>query len=376
MENSKQKQKLKLLCLARILLDETDEQHMLSLQEIIDRLEKEGIHAARKALYEDFKLLQEFGIDLIPVKQGKRTCYYVGGRDFQLPELKLLVDAIQSSRFITAKKSQELIGKLENLAGRSTGELLHRHVNILNRNKTDNEKIYYAVDIIHSAIDQDRQMEFQYFRWTPQKTQELRHRGKPYRVSPWLLSWDDENYYLTAYDQNADLIKNFRVDKILEPRILPLKRQGQEAFVSGSPQDYASCLFGMFTGDLQEVLIRADNSLAGVFIDRFGLGVELQTWDERTFVARFTVGLSVQFMGWLLSFGDQIEVIAPRSLREKLLKMGENLIEVYSSQPSVTASAVLDRLREEEEQGKKETPQMEASAQTENDSSEESEKEA
>lgn len=350
MEETKRKQKLKMLYLMKILMEETDEGHPLSLMEIREKLEGYGIHAARKALYNDFDLLEEFGADLISQKTGKGTFYYIGSRKFQQPELKLLVDAIQSSGFITAKKSRELIEKIESLGGITTAEMLRRTSRALNHRKTANEKSYYAVDAIHQAIDQDRQMEFQYFRWTPDKKQELRHNGDVYSVSPWLLSWDNENYYLTAYDQEAGMIKNFRVDKILNPRLTERPREGREAFEDRSPEAYASCLFGMFTGDLEDVLIRADSSLAGVLIDRFGMDVEMTSWDENTIIARFTAGISSQFLGWLLSFGKQMEVISPRSLRDQLLQIGNELQQTYSRNPSLPASALREALKQDQKE--------------------------
>lgn len=350
MEETKRWQKLKMLYLVKILMEETDEEHPLSLVEISDKLEANGIHAARKALYNDFDLLQKFGLDLICQKTGKGTFYYIGSRKFQQPELKLLVDAIQSSGFITAKKSVELIEKLKSLGGITTAEMLKRTSGTLNHRKTVNEQCYYAVDAIHQAIDLDRQMEFQYFRWTPDKEQQLKHGGEPYVVSPWLLSWDNENYYLTAYDQKAQIIKNFRVDKILNPELVDSPREGREAFENGSPEAYASCLFGMFTGDLEEVLVKADNSLAGVLIDRFGLNVEMKRWDDSSVVARFTAGISTQFLGWLLSFGNQIEVISPRHLREKLLEIGKELVNAYSDCPVISPSAVRDSLEDPDQE--------------------------
>ena len=338
-----------MLYLTKILMEETDEEHPLSLAQISEKLEEYGIHAARKALYNDFELLEEFGADLISMKTGKGTFYYIGSRKFQQPELKLLVDAIESSGFITPKKSKELIEKLESLGGITTAEMLKRTSGNLNRRKAGNEKSYYAVDAIHQAIDLDRQMEFQYFQWTPDKKQELRHSGEVYTVSPWLLSWDNENYYLTAYDQKAEKIKNFRVDKILNPEVTELPRQGREAFENGSPEAYASCLFGMFTGDLQEVLIKADNSLAGVLIDRFGLDVEMVRWDEKHIAARFTAGISGQFLGWLLSFGSQMEVISPRFLREQILQIGNEIASAYSQAPTAAPTAVREALKANQE---------------------------
>ena len=203
-------QKLKLLYLADILLTETDEDYPLTLREIISKLKGFDISADRKTLYQDFEVLREYGYDIISEKRGRSCCYFLGERSFELPELKLLVDSVQSAKFITDKKSGVLIKKLESLTSRHLAKQLNRQVVISGRVKTMNESIYYNVDRLHEAINCDRQITFNYFQWNIKKEQELRHDGKLYKVSPWGLMWDDENYYLVAYDAEEEIIKHFR----------------------------------------------------------------------------------------------------------------------------------------------------------------------
>ena len=184
-------QKLKLLYLLKILSEETDEEHALSAQEIIEKLSGYGCSADRKTLYGDFEELRRFGYDIVPRRTQRTTLYYLGEREFQLAELKLLVDTVQSAKFISDRRSNELIAKLETLTSRGQARQLHRQVVLSGRVKTVNEKIYYNVDDIHRAIGEEKQISFRYFQWNLKKEPELRRGGKIYRVSPWALMWDD-----------------------------------------------------------------------------------------------------------------------------------------------------------------------------------------
>ena len=241
-------QKLKLLYLAQIFSEETDEDHGLTLAEIAQRLSRLDINAERKTLYQDFEELRRFGMDICTNQEGKSFRYFLGSRTFQLPELKLLVDAVQSSRFITEQKSRELIKKLETLTSRSNANQLQRQVLIAGRIKTMNESIYYNVDGLHTAIAKERQIQFRYFRWGPDKTMILRHNGELYTVSPWHLCWDDENYYLVAYDSASGRIKHYRVDKMKNITITDLPRDGAETMEHLDLTIYTRRLFGMFGG--------------------------------------------------------------------------------------------------------------------------------
>ena len=213
-------QKLRTLRLMEILLERTDDTHMLNASELCTILDQEyGISTDRRTIYTEMEILDKFGLD-IQQKKGKNPGYYIGARDFELPELKLLVDAIQSSKFITERKSNALIKKLEKLVSKYDAMKLQRQVYVSGRIKTMNESIYYTVDAIHNAIAQNKKIRFQYFQWNVKKEMELRHGGAYYHISPWGLSWDDENYYLIGYDSDAEQIRHYRVDKMQNTEIL------------------------------------------------------------------------------------------------------------------------------------------------------------
>ena len=221
-------QKLKMLFLAKIFSEETDDNHSLTMPQIIDKLSACGVNADRKTLYLDFEELRHFGLDIIAVKEGRECFYHLGNRDFELPELKLLVDSVQSAKFITDKKSKELIKKLEALVSKYEGKQLHRQVVISGRIKTMNESIYYNVDKLHEAIGADAQIRFKYYQWNVEKKMELRKDGAWYQISPWGLMWDDENYYLVGYDAEDDKIKHYRVDKMLRISVVDVRREGKD----------------------------------------------------------------------------------------------------------------------------------------------------
>ena len=213
-------QKLKLYYLAKIMVNNTGDEHAMTLQDIKYALEQYEITADRKSLYDDFNVLRDMGIDILREQRGRSYYYHVGKKKFELAELKLLVDAIQSSKFITVKKSHELIRKLESFASRYEASKLQRQVVVTGRIKTMNECIYYNVDAIHSAIANNRMIQFQYFQWNTKKKMEMRHNGQFYKISPWALTWDDENYYLVGYDAQAEKIKHYRVDKMRKLSIM------------------------------------------------------------------------------------------------------------------------------------------------------------
>ena len=223
-------QKLKILYLMKILLEKTDETHSITVQEMITALASYGITAERKSLYSDLESLRTYGLDVIGVQENRNYYYHVGNRQFELAELKLLVDSVQSARFITARKSAELIHKIEGLASQYEASKLNRQVYVTERVKTMNESIYYNVDSIHTAISENAQIRFQYFNWNVDKEMLLRRNGGYYEISPWALTWNDENYYLVGYDSSETKIKHFRVDKMLHIEMLPEKREGREVF--------------------------------------------------------------------------------------------------------------------------------------------------
>ncbi len=313
------------------MIEKTDDDHMITMPEIQKALEAYDVTADRKSLYDDMDVLRLFGLDIIGEKIGRNYYYHVGKKQFEIAELKLLVDAIQSSKFITAKKSQELIRKLTTMASEYEASQLKRQVVVQGRVKTMNESIYYFVDDVHRAITENRQIQFEYMRWNMDKKME-RYRDQPYRVSPWSLTWDDENYYLIAYDEEADCIKHFRVDKMKSIKVLDEKRVGKDCFKEFNLAQYAKMSFGMFGGEKTGVKMAFKNEMVGVFIDRFGREIMIhpskkEGWSETS----VQVSVSDQFFGWVFALGSAVKIISPQKVVERFKTVLENTQNLYDT---------------------------------------------
>lgn len=322
-------QKFKLYRLAQIMLEMTDDEHYITMPEIIEALGKYEITADRKSIYNDLRDLEVLGIEVEGESAGKGYHYHVVNRPFELAELKLLVDAIQSSKFITERKTNTLIKKLEKMISKYETMKLQRQVFVSGRIKTMNESIYYTVDAIHNAIAENRKIYFQYYQWNVKKEMELRHNGAVYHISPWGLSWDNENYYLIGYDSEAEKMKHYRVDKMLHIKLSDEKREGKESFKQLDLADYAKKSFGMFGGKEQQVKLLVDNSLAGVIIDRFGKDVMIIPADKEHFTVNVTVHISNQFLAWVISLGEGVKIISPDEVVNRLKKEVERLAGQY-----------------------------------------------
>ena len=324
-------QKLKPIYLMKILNEKTDENHCLSAQELITELSAYGISAERKSIYDDIECLTQLGFDIVNNKSRTNGGYYLASRDFELPELKLLVDAVQSSRFITQKKSRELISKIEKLAGPYDGKQLQRQVFVAGRVKTENESIYYNVDRIHHAIQENAPITFTYLEWNLKKELHPRRDGKAYRVSPWALTWQDENYYLIAYDDEEEKIKHFRVDKM--NRITEREnqqRKGIEAFREFDIAEYTNRTFGMFGGEPETVTLKLPATMVGIILDRFGRETDIRTLDDEFISVRVKAAVSGQFFGWVTGLGERVSILAPEHVKEDYLKFMNHIIQNYS----------------------------------------------
>lgn len=298
------------------MLEKTDEEHYITMPEIMEQLGRYDVTADRKSIYSDLRDLEKLGIEVEGEPIGKGYHYYVINRQFELPELKLLVDSIQASKFITEKKTNQLIKKLEGLVSEHEAKQLHRQVHVAGRIKTMNESIYYNVDAIHDAIAENRKIRFQYFKWNVKKQMELRHDGAYYHISPWGLSWDDENYYLIGFDSQAQKIKHYRVDKMLHISLTDDERDGKEHFKKVDMAAYAKKSFGMYGGEEQTVKLLVNNSLAGVIIDRFGKDVMMIPVDDLHFTVNVDVKVSDQFISWIFAIGDGAKIIGPETVLE------------------------------------------------------------
>lgn len=322
-------QKLKLLYLMKILQEKTDETHSITMQEILSELEAYGVSAERKSIYTDIECLRLYGMEIIGIQEERTFYYHVGKRPFELAELKLLVDSVQSAKFITEKKSNELIKKIESYCSKYEAQQLQRQVYVSGRVKTMNETILYNVDAIHNAITQNVKIKFQYFQWNIKKEMELKHAGDYYEISPWALSWDDENYYLVAYDSKAGMIKHFRVDKMLHIEEMYDRREGQKNFRQFDMAQYSKKMFGMFDGEEEVVKLKCKNSMAGVMIDRFGKDMSLIPLDVDHFIVNVKVAVSRQFLGWVISLGEDVTIVGPEDVVEYINREIERLMKQY-----------------------------------------------
>lgn len=317
-------QKLKLLYIIDILEKESDEEHPISTQELIERLAEYDIKAERKAIYNDMECLCEFGYDIIHIS-GKNGGYCLGNRRISLPELKLLVDAVQSSKFITVKKSRDLISKLSGMVSKYDSVHLNRQVDVFNRVKTMNESIYYNVDYLHRAMNNNREITFKYFDLDYKKEKILRHEGKIYRVSPWSLCWDDENYYLISYDEESASIRHFRVDKMIDIRQSQEMRKGKEVFSEFDRAAYSKQVFGMFSGTPEAVVLRCRKNLAHILFDRFGTDLSVRSIDDEYFETTVKVIASPPFFSWVFQFGGDVSIVSPSSVIVKYKELLNNV---------------------------------------------------
>ena len=323
------KQKMKLLYLMRILEEKTDDDHRLSLKDIQAALLAYGIAAERKSLYDDMETLRVFGMDIIGTSLGKGYVYHVGGRKFELAELKLLVDAVQASKFITLKKSRKLIKKLGTLTSNHEAGNLERQVYVADRVKTMNESIYYNVDIVHGAISKNKKIRFQYTQWTVEAQLKLKRDGQMYEVSPWALSWDNENYYLVAFDEMDKIIKHYRVDKMMRLTQTDKMRTGREIFEQFNMAAYSRKFFGMYHGTDEMVKLQFVDELAGVVMDRFGKDVTLRREGNGRFTISVNVIVSMQFIAWVAGLGAGAKILSPEPVVDMMRGMVETLAGMY-----------------------------------------------
>ena len=319
-KNPKQKQKL--LYIMKFFSEKTDDDYGVTVQDIIDYLAEYDIAAERKSIYSDIECLRDFGFDIVKSKVGKITLFSLVSRDFTTEELKLLIDAVQCSKFITLKKSRELIHKIERLTSENQAKELHRQVIVANRVKNSNEEIYRNIDSINRAINKKRKIGFYYTNWTVSRTgakklvKVRRHNGMRYMLSPKALTWDDENYYMIAYDKDADMLKHFRVDKMEDISVEDVRADSSKAVDKFDLAVYTKQVFGMYGGDTVNVRMRFDDGLIGVVVDRFSDKVFIQPHSDGTFTMSAEVMLSPQFYGWLFSFGDKARIVSPKVAKE------------------------------------------------------------
>ncbi|SEQ38506.1 Predicted DNA-binding transcriptional regulator YafY, contains an HTH and WYL domains [Lachnospiraceae bacterium NE2001] len=318
-------QKLKLLYLAKIMQEQTDDTHALTMPQIIAELAKYDIEAQRKSVYDDLDALDFFGIEIIREQEGFRTYYHCGNRDFEIAELKILVDAIQSSKFISEKKTKELIKKLEKNVSTYDSQMLDREVKVSGRVKNMNESIYYAIDAIHTALGENKAIQFKYFSWNVKGEEEFRRDGANYHVSPWALHFDDERYYLIGYDHEKKEMRHFRVDKMRNVSVLDEKRKGKTEFNKQDRAKFNEQYFRMYGGEVETVVLKCTNDMANVIIDQFGRDVRLIPEGDDHFTVRVQVAVSSQFLSWVIALEGKVRISGPESVKDKMQKLLQNV---------------------------------------------------
>jgi hypothetical protein len=322
-------QKFKFTYLMKIMAEKTDDEHSLTMPQILEELEKYEVSAERKSIYEDFKDMSNFGIEVIKEQKGRETFYHIAGREFELAEVKLLIDAVQSAKFITQKKSKSLISKVKNFVSEHQAKQLQRQIVINDRVKTMNESVYYNVDDIHTAINQNRKIKFKYYKWDIDKKLVERHGGSYFFVSPWALLWDDENYYMIAFDDWDNKIKHYRVDKMMYIEVGNDERAGKEEFKNFDMAKYSKATFGMYHGEKTKVCIKFANHMCGVFIDRFGKDTLFRKIDENHSELIADINVSPQFFGWIFSLGNDVEIVSPKEVVNELREYTKKFIMKY-----------------------------------------------
>ena len=301
-------QKLKLFYLYKIMHEETDRTHHLTMTQIIERLGSYGVEADRKSLYDDIKTLDLFGIQIKTKREGAYTYYYAANRPFELAEMKFLVDAVQASKFISEKETKVLITKLLDLVSMNDAKMLERDVHVPGRIKNMDESVYHTVDVLFRAMSEDRQLRFLYFQWNIKAEREMRRNGDYYLVSPWALHYDDEKYYLVGYDHKHKEIRHYRVDKMLDVEEVDLKRKGVTKFRQVNRAKYTQQHFRMYGGEIQTVTLLCENEMSDVIIDQFGHKVKMVPVDEEHFTVNVDVAINSQFAGWITKEGGKVIV--------------------------------------------------------------------
>ena len=323
-------QKLKILYLMKFLQEKTDREHPVSVKDIIQTMEAYGISVERKTVYDDIETLRTFGMK-ISSRRGKPAGFYLEERTFELPELKFLMDAVQSSKFITEKQSAALVRKLEDLASVHEAKKLKSQVFLMPGIKTLNEEIYTNIETIYDAISANRQISFRYYQWTLSRELKPKRGGERYRVSPGKLLWNNDNYYLMGLDESSGIVKHYRVDKMMDVAVEEEKRSGESVFRDFDMGRFSAETFGMFDGKETILKIRFSNELVGVVLDRFGKKAVLQRSDDTHFFLQTHIRVSGQFFGWLTGLGPGAEIVSPEKVRKEYKSFLTKILKTYKS---------------------------------------------
>lgn len=334
---SKGDNRLKVLYIIDELKNKSDDNHYIKTSELIAALNEKDLNADRKSVYSYVESLMDYGMNIEKSKLG----YKLLSRDFELAELKMLVDALSASRFIPAKKTQDIIKKLESMTSEYNRTQLNRQVYIENAVKSDNWSVIYSIDAIHNAISTNKQISFNYLNTVLdfcseekiQRVYRTDEKGEPkiYRQSPYALLWKNENYYMLSFDSDLCRKKTFRVDRMVNVDILKAKREGAKYFLKFDTAKYANTAFSMFGGENADIVLRVKNDLAGVIIDRFGNDIGIYKDDNEHFLCTVNIQKSKMFFSWISGFGDGIELKSPRSIRKEYTDYLRSLLDIYKN---------------------------------------------
>lgn len=331
-----QKSKLKLLYLADILKKKTDENNYLAATEICDELAKLDIPAERKSIYKDIEILRKYGFDIIHTGSKNRGGYFMGAREFELAEIRLLSDAVQAANFISQKKTKQLVEKIESFASESQAKVLHSQVYVDNRPKCKNEEIYYTINLLDEAISQGVKVSFLYTKRKITDEFKTAKEEKQFKVSPFALIWSDDHYYLVCNNEKYDNLMHLRIDKIKKLEVLDEhSRHFSEVSdykTSFDSADYASKLFNMFSGEPKPIELVCNNDVLDPILDRFGENVRIQKVDDEHFLIRTNAVVSQGLVSWILGFGDRIKVRTPNNLIYDVTKNAQDIVDLYKNE--------------------------------------------
>ena len=316
--------KSRILYILDLLKQNTDEQHTMSISDILEHLEGQEIEAHRRTVMADIQAIEESGVDVITIKSTQNR-YFIGNRDFELAEVKLLIDAVESSKLITQKKSTELIRKLTTLVSKHQASELHGHIYVDQRIKPENEEIYYTVDAIHSAINSSKQIEFKYYQYTGRKEKIFKNNGFVYSLSPYALIWSEDHYYAIGYCDKHGKISKFRVDRMANTIIT--ENEILHKPVDFDIAEYAKSVFEMFDGETKTVELKCTNDLMDVVVDRFGENVKTHELGSNCFKAIVDISISPTFYGWVFGFGNKMSILAPIDVKNEYIAMARRIVD-------------------------------------------------
>jgi len=328
----KQGSKLKFLCLLDILWFKTDEENILSANEICQKLGEYGIEAERKSIYSDIEVLRQFGLDIVNARSPKRG-YFMASRTFELAEVRLLIDAVQAAYFIPSKKTSALIKKVSSLVSSSQAEALEKQIFIENKLKCENEEIYYTIDILNNAIQQGRQVEFKYFKRKLTNKMTARSEEKNFIVNPYALIWINDHYYLVCNNPKYDNLMHTRLDRMEKVKILDKKIRSfsevSEYKDYFDAADYSRKVFNMFSGETQQIELRCSNTIIDDILDRFGKEIPLKADGDEYFIIRVKAAVSEGLISWIMQYGPNIKINAPAKLKKSVIEKAQSISDLY-----------------------------------------------